>query len=85
MARQGMSHDFLQHFYHSEIIRRCEREGISGALGPPGAPNAVNVGIGRIRHVIVDHMRNILYIQAAGSDICSNHDLVLAALETIEG
>ena len=66
------------------VFGRDQREGVAGALGAAGATDAVDVGVGRIRHVEVDDVRNALHIEAARGDIGGDHDLMMPAPEALE-
>ena len=44
----------------------------------------MDVCVGGIGHVIVDHVRNAFHIQAARGDVSGNHDLMRAVLEAFE-
>ena len=56
LALDRSAHDAFESPDHVVIFRRDERERVAGALGAAGAPDAMDVGIGRIGHVEVDNM-----------------------------
>lgn len=70
--------DYVIVFWSDE----CER--VACALGAACAPDTMDVGIGSVRHVEVDDMRDVFYIEAARRDVGGNHDGKMPALETTE-
>lgn len=67
-----------------EFLNGHEREGIAHFLGATGAANTMDVILGMLRHVVVDHVRDTLDIKPARGDIRRHHHLVLAGLESFE-
>ena len=63
---------------------RDEGEGIACALSAACAPNAVDVGIGGVGHIVVDDVRNGFNIQPARGNIGGDHDVVMSAFEPFE-
>ena len=81
---QRFPHDSLKCPNHVVVFRCDQCESVAGAFRAPGAPDAVDVGVGGIGHVEVDHVRDALHIQAARGDVGGDHDLVSAVLEALE-
>ena len=48
------------------------------------AADAMDVGVGRVRHVEVDDMRDAFDMQTTHGDIGGNHDVVESASEALE-
>src|SRR3954470_15219885 len=53
----------------ARLIVRDERDADARAAGACGSPDAVDVGLTVVRHVEVDHVRDVVDIEAAGSDV----------------
>ena len=73
--------DAFEGAYHIVIFRRDEREGITGPFCASCPPNAMDIGVDRIRHIIVDHVRDAFHIETARGDIGGDHDLKMPGLE----
>jgi hypothetical protein len=71
--------------HHGRVVVGDEGEGHPGSGGTAGATNAMHIGVNRLRHIIVNDMRNVPYIKTACGDIGRNQDLKRAAPEAIEG
>ena len=55
--------------------------GDAGAAGAPGAPDAVDVGLGIVRHVVVDDVADALDVEPARGDVGGHDDLDLAVAQ----
>ena len=51
------------------------------AAGAPGAPDAVDVGLGRRRDVVVDDVREVLDVEAARGDVGRDEQVERAGAE----
>ncbi len=71
--------------HHASIFVGRQGKGITGAGGATGPANAVNIGLGGVRDIIVDHMGYLGNIDAAGSDIGRHQDMESAVPEAIQG
>ena len=67
------------------LLRRNEGEGVAGHLGPGGAPDAVDVVLGDVGDVEVDHVGQGLDVDAARGDVRGHEDAELAVLESGQG
>jgi hypothetical protein len=67
------------------FIDTDEGDRLADITGPTGAANAVDVVFGDIRQLIVDHMGELINIEAACSDIGGDENAYLATLEVSEG
>ena len=67
------------------LIVRNERDGIAGRFRAAGSAYAVDVVFGEGGHIEVDDVRDTLDVDAACGDVGCDHDLVLVALEAIQG
>ena len=65
-ARAGRALDRLQ---LAHLPGRHEGEGLAGATGPAGPADAVDVGLGVLRQVVVDDVGDVLDVDAAGGDV----------------
>src|SRR5215813_5781582 len=59
-------------------------DGCARASGAPGTPDAVNVIVGVMRHVEIEHMAHRRDVEAAGRDVGSDQQRDLALAELIE-
>ena len=74
----GVALDDAQHV----ALARChEQDRITVTAGAAGAPDTMGVGLGVIRDVVVDDVRDALDVDAAGGDIGGHHDVELPVLE----
>ena len=67
------------------LPRRHEQDGVAGAACTAGAADAVHVGLGVVRDVVVDHVADALDVQAAGGDVGGDQDVDLAVLQRLDG
>ena len=65
----------------AHLARRDERDCLTGAPGAAGAPDAMDVGLGALRNVVVDDVRDIGDIEPARRDVGSDEDIGLTAAE----
>ena len=84
LAFERLSHNALEGADHIVIFRRDECERVSCALGASRATDAVDVGVGSIRHVVVDDMGNALNIETARCNVGGDHDTEVPGLETAQ-
>ena len=72
-------------------LSRCRSRGVtnssavSGPAGAAGAADAVHVGLGVVRDVVVEHVRDALDVQAAGGDVGGDQDVDRAVLQRGDG
>ena len=67
------------------LLLGAEREGAPLASGAPRAADAVDVGLGNLRQVVVDHQRQLRDVDASRGDVGGNQHVQLARLEVAEG
>src|SRR5690349_23159953 len=79
------SHDAFERSNHVFIFGRDQCESVACALSAPGATDAVDVGIGSVWHVEVDHMRNTVNIQTARCNVGGDHDAKMSCFEAVQG
>jgi len=63
------------------LVRANQRCGLAGVSGAAGAPDAMYIVFGDLRHVEVDDMRELVDIQAAGRNVRGHQHPDLAVLE----
>ena len=63
------------------LARLGQRDGGAPAAGAAGAADAVQVGLGRRRHVVVDDVRQVLDVEAARGDVGRNQQVGLLRAE----
>src|SRR5262249_50399198 len=61
-----------------------ERDGLAARTRAGGAPDAMNVVFGVLRHVPVDHVADGLDVQAAGGDVRGDEDGKHAIFEIVQ-
>ena len=83
-AFDGMTHNALQLADHVVVLRRDQRKRVPGALRASRAPDAVNVRVGGVWHVVVDHMRDAVNVETARGDIRGDHDGEVPSFETMQ-
>ena len=66
---------------HPVLARLGERDRGAFAAGAAGAADAVHVGLGRRRHVVVEDVRELLDVEAARGDVGGNQQVGLAGAE----
>ncbi len=74
--------DVVQEFV---FFRRAEGDGEAGGSGASGAPDAVDVGFGFVREVVVDDEGDVFHVDAACGDVGRDEDGEVAFAEFIEG
>ena len=67
------------------LTRGHEEHGVALTAGAAGAADAVHVGLGVLRDVVVDHVRDALDVQAAGGDVGGHEDVHAAGLQVLDG
>ena len=63
------------------VFRGDERARFAGAFRAAGAANSVGVGLWRIRHIVIDDVRDLGDVNAARRDVCGDQDVNRAAFE----
>ena len=79
------SHDAFERPNHVLIFGRDQCERVACALSAPRATDAVDVGIGSVWHIEVDHMRNTVNVQTARRNVGSHHDAKVSCFEAVQG
>jgi hypothetical protein len=80
-----LSHDAFELSDHILIFVCDQGERIACALGASCATDAMDVGIGGVRHVEVDDVRDAFNIKSARRNIGGDHDREVSTFETAEG
>ena len=70
---------------HAALTRGDEQDRLAGASGTAGAADAVDVALGVVRDVVVDHVADAVDVQAAGGDVGGHQDVQAAVLELVDG
>ena len=66
---------------HAVLARLDERDRHALAAGAPGPPDAMDVGVGVGRDVVVDDVRDVLDVEAAGGDVRRDQHVQRAVAE----
>ena len=94
VAREVGRHGLLALFEHDlevpqhvllDALARDEGDRIALLAGAARAADAVRVRLDVLRHVVVDHVRHALDVDAAAGDVGRDEDLELATLEAVDG
>ncbi len=75
---------FLDIAQISSFLDVAETKGDAAGAGPAGTPDAVHVGFGDVRQIEVDHVAELLYVDAARGDIGSDQYAGLTVLEILQ-
>ena len=67
---------FLYSAYHPGVFGGNHGEGIAAACSPAGSPDTVYICFGGVGDIVVNDVRNLGYVDAAGSYVGSYQDLI---------
>jgi hypothetical protein len=79
------SHDAFERSNHVPVFGRDQRERVSCALSAPCPTDAVDVGVGSVWHIEVDHMRNTVNVETTRRNVSSHHDAKVSSFEAMQG
>src|SRR5437868_22583 len=82
--RQSLADRFLDGAQIVMLVRRDEGECIAYLACPRRATDAVDVVVGRLRHIEVDDVSERFDVDSARGDVRRNQDSMIAALESRE-
>jgi len=85
LAFDWSTHDPFELSDYVVVVRCDERERVACALRAPRAPDAMDVGVGGIGHVVVDNVRDAVNIETARRNVCGDHDVKVSAFEAVQG
>ena len=74
----------LDSAHHGPIVRRHEGESITIAGSAARSADTVNVGIGGVRHVVVDHVGNAGHVESPRGHVGRHQDLIGAVSKAIQ-
>src|SRR6185437_6515080 len=83
-ARDLRADQLLDSLDQAALIGRGEGEGVADQAGAAGAADAMDVVLGRERHVEIEHVAHGDDVEAAGGDVGRHQDLDLALLELLQ-
>ena len=81
----GSSHDAFEGPDRVSVFVRDQCERVTGAMSAACATDPMDVGIGGVGHVVVDHVRDTLDIETAGCDVGGDHNVEVSLFETLQG
>ena len=81
---QRLFHNAFEPADHIRILRCDERERVACAFGASRAPDAMDVRIGSVGHVVVDDVRDAVNIETARRDVGGDHDLEVSRFESLQ-
>ena len=84
LARNRLPRQLLNRPQLVLVIRRAKRNRLARGPGPRGAANAVHIGLGHLRQIMLDHMGHAIHINAARRDIGRHQNGRRAALELVQ-
>jgi len=82
---QGRAEHTFKRGHHGRVVVGDEGEGHPGSGGTAGAANAMHIGVDRLRHIIVNDVRNVPHIETARGEVGRDQDLKRATPEALEG
>ena len=68
----------------AEFGRVAQRHGDAGLAGARGPANAVDIAFRNVRQVEIDHVGDVVDINAASGNVCGDEDVHLAGLEAFQ-
>ncbi len=74
----------LDRLQHALFARRHEQDRLAAAAGAAGAADAVHVGFGVVRNVVVQHVADALDVEPARGDVGRDQDVELAVLQLLD-
>ena len=78
-GRDALARGALDDAQHVSLARRHEQDRFAAAPGAAGAADAVHVGFGVVRNVVVDHVADAIDVEAARGDVGGDEDVEVAA------
>ena len=75
----------LKRGHHGRVVVGDEGEGHPGSGGTASAADAMHISVDRLRHIIVNDVRNVPHIETACGEVGRDQDLKRAAPEALEG
>ena len=69
---------------HADLARGDEENGIAGAPGAAGAADAVHIGLGVVRDIVIDDVADAGDVDAAGGDVRGDDDVEGARLQLLD-
>jgi len=83
-GRNGSPKQALDAAQELRLVHRDEGDGLARRTGPAGPADAVDVVLRVPRQLEVNHVRQILDVEAAGGDVGRDEDADVAVLEPVE-
>ena len=83
-ARDLRADQLLDRLDQAAFVGRGQGEGMTDLAGAAGTADAMDVVLGRERHVEVEDVAHVDDVEAAGGDVGGHQDLDLALLELLE-
>jgi hypothetical protein len=62
-----------------------QREGHTGSGGTPGATDTMHIGFDRVRHIVINDMRNVPDVNATRRDVGCHEDFKSTISKAIKG
>jgi len=82
---QGFAEQTLNGPHYSFVLRGYQRKGVPISRSPTCAADAVNVGFGSVRNVVVNDVGNPGDVDSPGGDIGRGEDAVRTVAESFHG
>ncbi|OFA04350.1 hypothetical protein DUGA2_26240 [Duganella sp. HH101] len=80
-TRQGLLDQLFDILQHLVLVHADQRHGFAGGAGAAGTADAVHIVLRNVRQVVVDHVRQLVDVDAARGDIGGHQHLQLVVLE----
>ena len=84
LSRQRVADVSLDRMQLRVLLRRSETRCVACGLGASGATDAMDVVLGRLRQVVIDHSADPDDVDAARGDVRSDQDTVAAATKPLQ-
>ena len=81
----GAAQQLLNGFQLGLLVKLAEGDGGAGVAGPARAANAVDVGLGHVGEVVVEHPGQLVDVNAPGGDVGGHQHPYPPRLEVVEG
>ena len=85
LALEGLAHNALELADHVPVFVGDQCEGVAGALGASRAPDAMDVSIRSVGHIIIDDVGDAVDVETTRRNIGGDHDREVSCFEAVQG
>ena len=79
------THNAFELADHILVFVGYECKGVAGALRASRATDAMDIGVGGVGHVEINHVRDTVDVETARGDVGGDHDGEVSRFETVQG